>query len=269
MVKSVITEMSYSKYKTLMKSSAKKIGEALGTEVIIEPTPKIICKKIGINKEAANGLNTIKFLKAVYAKLKEKGYEIPNLFLSEEQLPRKYNTTGLQIGNWNIFGPGSLDVTNPSLVIHECAHFLHKKNMPWNQPFYALICSIKNCFQNFLNKKEKEIFIKDIKRAYNEGFYKDLELENCVKKGFINKNTIDEFQKTPEKFLAKNAFKNVSEFIAEYFTLASQGFKFSPEISKKYEAFYGPKIKEIITREEINDLVSLKKALEKNIDISY
>ena len=74
MVKSVITEISYSKYKTLMKSSAKKIGEALGTEVIIEPTPKNICKKIGINKEAANGLNTIKFLKAVYAKLKEKGY---------------------------------------------------------------------------------------------------------------------------------------------------------------------------------------------------
>ena len=267
MVNSVSLDTAYTKYKALMQNSAKKIGVELGTKVVFEPTSKKICKNIGITKEAANGLNTLEFLKAVYTKLKEKGYKIPNLYLNEEQLPRKYNTSGLQMGNWNVFGTGSLDVSNPSLVIHECGHFLHKKNMPWNQPFYSFICSIKNCFKPFLNKKEKEIFMKDIKRAYKEGFYKDLELKNCIKKGFINNKIAKEFHKTPEKFLAKNAFTNVSEFVAEYFALASQGFKFSPEITKKYKSFYGPEIKEIITRNEINELMKLKKTLEKRISV--
>lgn len=267
MVKSVSIEQAYSRYKSLMITSAKKVGEELGAQVVIEPVKKSLCKKIGVKREAANGLNTLDFLRAVYAKLKEKGYEIPNLYLSEEQLPRKYNISGLQIGNWNVFGLGSLDVSNPSLVIHECGHFLHKKNMPWNQPFYSLVCSIKNVFSPFLNKKEKEIYLKDIRRAYDQGFYKDLELENCVKKGFINERTIKDFHKTPEKFLAKNAFTNVSEFIAEYFVLASQGFEFSPEISKKYKDFYGPEIKDIITRKEIDELVKYKKQLENRISV--
>ena len=269
MVNSVSSKSVYTKYKTLMRISAKKIGEELGAKVVIEPTSRKICKTIGINREAANGLNMMEFLKAVYIKLKEKGYKIPNLFLSEDQLPRKYNTTGLQMGNWNIFGPGSLDVLNPSLVFHECGHFLHKKNMPWSQPVYSLFSSIRNIFKPFLNKKEKEIFLKDIKRAYNDGFFKDLEIENCVKKGFITNKTVREFHKTPEKFLAKNAFKNVSEFIAEYFALASQGFEFSPEIIKKYEYFYGPEVKEIITHDEIKDLMKFKKTLEKRVSIEF
>ena len=262
MVNSVSLDTAYTKYKALIKNSAEKVGAELGAKIVFEPTNKRICRNIGINREAANGLNTLEFLKAVYAKLKEKGYKIPNLFLSEEQLPRKNNTSGLQMGNWNIFGTGSLDVSNPSLVIHECGHFLHKKNMPWNQPFYSFICSIKKSFKPFLNKKEEEIYMKD-----DEGFYKDLEIENCVKKGFIKNKTVKEFYKAPEKFLAKNAFKNVSEFVAEYFVLASQGFKFSPRITRKYKSFYGPEVKEIITRDEINELMKLKKTLEKRISV--
>ena len=267
MVNSVSLNTAYKRYKTLMQNSANKIGEELGTKIIFEPTSKKICNDIGITREAANGLNTLEFLKAVYTKLKDKGYKIPNLFLSEDQLPREFNTSGLQMGNWNIFGTGSLDVSNPSLIIHECGHFLHKKNMPWNQPIYSLFSSIRNVFKPFLNQKEKEIFLKDIKRAYEEGFYKDLEIENCVKKGFIKNKTVKEFYKSPEKFLAKNAFKNVSEFVAEYFALASQGFKFSPMIIRKYESFYGPEIKEIITRDEVNELMNLKKTLEKRISV--
>ncbi len=267
MVNSVSLHNSYSKYKTLVKISAKKIGEELGTDIIIEPTKKSICKKNGIQKEAANSINTIEFLKAVYLKIKEKGYDIPNIFLSEEQISRKNNLAGLQMGNWNIFGPAKLEVSNPEIVIHECGHFLHKKNIPYNQPLYSFFCSIKNLFIPFLNEKEKNIYTNDIKRAYKEGFFNNLELENCVKKGFITNKTVKKFHKTPEKFLTKNAFKNVSEFIAEYFALASQGFKFSPEITKKYEYFYGPEIKEIITRDEIKDLMKFKKSLEKRVSI--
>ena len=117
MVNSVSLNTAYKRYKTLMQNSANKIGEELGTKIIFEPTSKIICKNIGITKEAANGLNTLEFLKAVYTKLKEKGYKIPNLFLSEDQLPREFNTSGLQMGNWNIFMSSRLDVSKQNIII--------------------------------------------------------------------------------------------------------------------------------------------------------
>lgn len=267
MVASINLKTAYPKYKTLMKISAKRIGDELGTKVIIEPTSKKICKEIGIKKEAANCLNTIEYLKAVYSKIKEKGYKIPQIFLSEEQSPRKINLGGIQIGDWNIFGPGRLDVSDPNLIIHECGHFLHKKNMPWNQPFYSMFCAFRNIFRPFLNKKEKAVLIDDFKRAYSEGYFKHLELENSLKRGYIDNKTATEFRKEPERFLAKNAFTNVSEFIAEYFTLASQGFKFSPEITKKYKYFHGPEIKNIITQNEIDELVTFRKKLERHTSI--
>ena len=69
--------------------------------------------------------------------MKEKGYKIPNLYIDEVQLPRKYNLSGLQAGNWNIFGPGRLEISSPSLVIHEVGHYLHNKNMAYIQALYA------------------------------------------------------------------------------------------------------------------------------------
>lgn len=263
MVNSVNLQTAYPKYKMLLSNSAKKISKELGTKVIIEPTSKKICQKVGLNKEVANCLNTADFLKMVYQKIKEKGYRIPKIFISEEQSPREYNIAGQQLGNWNIYGPGRLEVSEPSLIIHECAHFLHNKNMPWNQPLYAIFCSLRSLFRPFLNHKEKEILISDFKRAYSEGYFKYIELEKSVKLGYIDEKKLKEFQKEPEKLLVRNAFKNVSEFIAEYFTLASQGFKFSPEITKRYEAFHGPEIKGIFTKEEINMMVKYRKKLEE------
>ena len=143
MINSVNLQTAYPKYKMLLSNSAKKISKELGTKVIIEPTSKKICQKVGLNKEVANCLNTADFLKMVYQKIKEKGYRIPKIFISEEQSPREYNIAGQQLGNWNIYGPGRLEVSEPSLIIHECAHFLHNKNMPWNQPLYAIFCSSK------------------------------------------------------------------------------------------------------------------------------
>lgn len=263
MISSVDIKNSYPKYIKLIKDSAKKITKELGTKVFIEPTSLKLCKSIGINNEAANGLNTIEFIKSVYSLLKNKGYQIPKILISEDQIPRNRNLAGIQLGNWNIFGPGNLATCGPSVFIHECGHFLHNKNMPWNQPLYSMFCSFRNIFRPFLNKNEKEILTNDYKRAYSEGYFKDLEIANCIKKGLINKETFKNFYKSPEKYLVKNAFFNVSEFIAEYFTLASKGFQFSPEINKRYKAFHGPEIKKIITSKEINDLLKLKKSLEK------
>lgn len=268
MINPIDLKTAYPKYKNLLNISAKNIEKELNTRFIIEPTSKKICQKIGLNKEAANCINTADFLKVIYQKLKEKGYKIPNIFISESQSPRIYNLSGLQMGNWNIFGPGRLEVSEPSLAIHECGHFLHNKTMPWNQPLYSLVCSLRNIFRPFLNKKEKEILTNDFKRAYNEGYFRHMELNNCVKKGYINKEKLKEFNKKPETYLVKNAFTNVSEFIAEYFTLAAQGFKFSPEITKRYENFYGPEIKDIITKTEIDELVKIKKSLEQRVNIN-
>lgn len=263
MASSVNIKTIYPKYINTIKSSAKKATAELGTRIFIEPTSEKICKKVGINNETANCINTIEFLKSTYELIKQKGYKIPKIYISEEQVPRTHKLTGLQAGDWNIFGPGKLDIFGLNVVLHECGHFLHNKSMPWNQPLYAMFCSIRSIFRPFLNKKERKILTEDYKRAYQEGYFKDLELTNCIKKGYISSKVADSFRKTPEKFLVKNAFFNVSEFIAEYFSLASQGFKFSPEITKRYQAFHGPEIKEIITQNDVKKLIKYKKTLEK------
>ena len=255
-------KIGYKTYKNLLKQTSTEISKNIGTKVEIIPTSKKICKTNGIEKEAANSINTASFLEKVYLLLKNKGYNLPKIYLDEEQLPRKYNIAGCQMGNFNIFGPARLDVSNPSLVIHEEGHFLHKKNMKYNQPLYAMFCAFRSLFRPFLNKKEKQILTNDFKRAYDEGYFRNLQMDKCVKKGYITKETSEKFKQTPEKFLVRNALTNVSEFIAEYFTLASQGFKFSPEIEKRYKAFHGPEIKELITKDEIDELMKYKNMLE-------
>ena len=257
----------YKLYKQLLNVYSKNISNDLGQKVTIVPTSKKICRKNGVSGEAANSINTADFLKSVYLLLKEKGYRIPKLYIDESQLPRKYNMSGLQIGNWNIFGPGRLDISSPSLVIHEEGHFLHNKNIKYNQTLYAMFNSFRSLFRPFLNKNEKNILKNDFKRAYNDGFFNDLQLDKCLKKDYIDKNILDDFYKRPEYYLSKNAFSCVEEFIAEYFTLASRGFKFSPEITKRYKAFYGPEIKDIITNKEANELMSLKNKLEQRTQI--
>ena len=267
MVNSVNLETLYPKFVRTIKNSAKKTTAELGSKIYIVPTSQKLLKKININEETANCVNTIEYLKAVYALIKQKGYNIPKIYISEEEVPRNNRLGGYQVGNWNVFGPGKLKTIAPSVAIHECAHFLHKEKMPWNQPFYSMFCSIRNIFRPFLNKKEKEILTNDYKRAYEEGYFKDIEIENSIKMGYFDKSKLKDFRKTPEKFLVKNAFYNVSEFIAEYFTLASRGFKFSPEITKRYEYFHGPEIKEIINNNEINKLLNYRKELEKRVNI--
>ena len=267
MVSGINFSKEYKLYKQLLKSYSKNITNDLGQKVTIVPTSKKICRKNGIADEAANSINTADFIKAVYMLLKAKGYRIPKLYIDESQLPRKYNMSGLQMGNWNIFGPGRLDVSSPSLVIHEEGHYLHNKNMKYNQTLYAMFNSFRSLFRPFLNKSEKNILKNDFKRAYNEGYFSDLQLDKCLSKGYIDKNTLDDFYNRPEYFLSKNAFSCVEEFIAEYFTLASRGFKFSPEITKRYNAFHGPEIKDIVTNKETNELMKFKNRLEQRTKI--
>ena len=253
----------YKLYKQFLKTNSKRIGESLEKKVTIVPTSKKLCRKNGIQQEANNSINTADYIQAVYLMMKKKGYKSPNLYIDEAQLPRKYNLSGLQTGNWNIFGPGRLEISSPSLVIHEVGHYLHNKNMAYNQALYAMFNTFRGIFRPHLNKTEKRILTEDFKRAYQSGYFNDLELNKCLEKGYVDKEMLNKFYKTPEKFLVKNAFTNVDEFIAEYFTLAAQGFKFSPEITKRYQAFHGPEIKKQISKEDINNLVEYRKELEK------
>ena len=261
----------YKLYKGLVKKTGLDLGESLGTKFEIVPTSKKVCKTTSVQEEAANSLNTAEFLKSVYSLMHRKGYRLPKIYLDESKLPREYNLSGLQMGNWNIFGPGRLDVTTPSLVIHELGHFLHSKNMVWNQPLYLMFCSFRNLFRPFLNKKEKLILLQDIRRACNQGFFKDSELKNCLKKGYVDEKTLREYYKDPASLLVLNMYSNVSEFIADYFALAARGFKFSPQIAKRYKAFHGPEIKQIVTREETDALMQYKHKLmdRKTIDLKW
>ena len=172
------------------------------------------------------------------------------------------------MGNYNIFGPGRLEVSSPSLVIHEEGHFLHKKNLKYNQGLYGLFNKIRGFFRPFLNKKEKSILIEDFKRAYSEGYFNDLNLDKCLAKGYINEKTLKALYEKPEALISRNAMSCPEEFIADYFSLAAQGFKFSPEVTKRYRAFHGPEIKDIITRKETEDLINFRKNLEKRVSIN-
>lgn len=265
MIKPVNFSSEYKSFRKILKAKAAELHNELGSKVDINPTSKKLCRKNGIKTETANIVNTADYLKAVYKLIKSKGYKLPGVCIDESIIPRESRLGGIQQGNWNIFGPGKLDIYTPSIIIHEEGHFLHTKNMWYNQGLYAMFNSFRSIFRPFLNKKEKEIFLKDIKRAYNEGYFSDMQLDKCLKKGYISKEILDEFNKKPETFLSKNAFTSVDEFIAEYFALAAQGFKFSQEITKRYKFFHGPDIKNIITKSEINNLISLRKELERRV----
>lgn len=105
--------------------------------------------------------------------------------------------------------------------------------------------------------------IEDFKRAYNEGYFSDLNLDKCLSKGYIDEKTLKSFCNKPEYFISRNVMSCPEEFIADYFSLSAQGFKFSHEVTKRYKAFHGPDIKNIITRKERDDLINYRKNLEK------
>lgn len=260
-------KMGYRAYKTLMGQKSKVFTEELGSKVLIVPTAKKVIKKVGIKEEAANCVNTAEYLTEVYKMMKAKGYKIPKIHIDEYNLPREQNLSGYQMHNWNVYGPGRLEVSSPSLVIHENGHFLHNKNHPYNQGLYAMFNDFRSLFRPFLNKVEKKAIVADMNRAYQEGYFRHLELSNCIKKGYIDQKAVDAMLKEPGKILSKNALSNVNEFIGDYFMLAVQGFKFSPAVEKRYKAFHGPEIKELFTKDEIDKLVAFRKKLEQRLQV--
>ena len=70
-------------------------------------------------------------------------------------------------------------------------------------------------------------------------------------------------RKEPVKYYMPNMLFNRLEFVADYFHLAVRGFKFSPEITAKYEKYGGPKIGEIITEQELQELEKLRRNICK------
>ena len=71
------------------------------------------------------------------------------------------------------------------------------------------------------------------------------------------------FKKTPEDFYLPNSQLNREEFMADYFNLAAQGFEFSPIVTAKYLKYGGPKIGEVITAKELDQLEKLRKQISK------
>lgn len=261
------TSNEYLKYKNLLKETGTKFGQELGESFEIIPTSKKLCRKVGLQQETANCINTAEYIKAIFKLLKEKGYEMPKVYIDESVISRKHNFVGLQQGDFVIFGPGQLPVLEPSAAIHEQGHFLHKKNMWYNDQLYAMFSSFRSVFRPILNRKEREILTSDFKRAYEQGYFRHLDWEANLKMGYCNEKSINKFRKAPEKNLVSYSLSNMQEFIAEYFMLASCGFKFSPEITKRYKAFHGPEIKKLITPEEIDKLVEYRRSLEKRLSV--
>ena len=256
-----IIKTRYRVYKDYLRQTGQTMSKELGRKIEIAPTPKKICRQNGILKEVSNSISTARYLQTVYEQIKQKGYQIPKILIDEKQISRKSNLAGFQTGNWNVFGPGKLDLMTPSYVLHEEGHYLHKQKL-FNQPLYSLFSSVRNIFRPFLNKSEKNILTEDYMRAYNEGYFRHLPMKESLDRGYIKPETYEDFSVNPKKYLVRNALSSMDEFIAEYFSLAVQGFKFSPEITKRYKYFHGPEIQQTFSPNEIDKLVARRKDLE-------
>ena len=251
----------YKIYKDFAKQSGRGMSKKLGRKIEITPTSKKICRQNGILNEVSNSISTARYLQTVYEQIKCKGYQIPKILIDEKQISRKSNLAGFQVGNWNVFGPGKLSLMAPSYVLHEEGHYLHKQNL-FSQPLYSIFSSIRNIFRPFLNKSEKNILAEDYMRAYNEGYFRHLPMKESLDKGYITPETYEDFSVSPQKYLVRNALSSMDEFIAEYFSLAVQGFKFSPDITKRYKHFHGPEIQQTFSPNEIDKLIEYRKRLE-------
>lgn len=297
------TRAAYKEYRTIVKDWEKKLNTTSCTKVEIAKTPKTAVIKNGFAKETLETLQTSEFLEYFHSLLGKKGYKCPkSIYLSEGAIPRESGIAGMAFNKDLIYNPRTIRLIDLRVPIHETGHMLTPgistpilanlrighdhylfglgeklKKIPFFKKFFTetQICH--------LTRKEQQILAKDLKRAYEEGYLRHNpagarireQIENCETKAKarqcrIGSNRImKDFHKNPVKYYMPNCQLNRYEFIADYFNLAAQGFKFSPEITAKYERYRGPKICEIITKEDMNNLDKLRKQISKKTLADY
>ena len=279
----------YTQYKQIIKSYQKTVNETSCTKIIIDPTCKKVAQKYGYSKETLETLQSIEFMEAFHKLLELKGYKRPyNLIFSESYLPYNSGVLGITVQNSIRYNPKCINVMDFRIPVHELGHSLTKQLnsyfkyiLPTARDNYLYrtgnslkkLPFIKNYFKDWqlchFNKKEQQILRADIQRAWNEGYFKHNPVGECVKIGLYPNRIVRNFRKNPVDSYIPNSLFNRFEFIGDYFNLAAKGFKFSPEITAKYEKYGGPEIKEIITEADLKMLEQLKKNILKKTLADY
>lgn len=170
--------------------------------------------------------NTASFINNVFMDLKSAGYDLPDV-ASNSTLFKLYEKVGVIKTNLKgAFSPdlnknavwfnpkemhGFLKFTSSETVAHEVGHYLHFKQNP-------------ELFKNSktMTKKEVDLFKIELQRIL-----KGQELDS------IN-NFVEYFSQNPQ------------EFVAFYFQKAVHGQTFSDDITKMYQKYGGPEIKDKI-----------------------
>ena len=295
--KRAANKSAYKEYRTIIKDWEKRLNQVSCLKIEIAKTPRSIVSKNGFAKETLETLQTSEFLEKFHRFLNSKGYRLPNdLYFSEGFISRNSGVLGAHFNKSIIYNPRGINLLDLRIPIHETGHWLTKGiNVPFlsnlkfgkDNHLYSFgsllkkIPWVKNFFKEtqicHLTKKEQQILRKDFKRAWNEGFFKHNPLparlkeevsacETAAKAKECKKDLIKlfrDYRKNPVEYLMPNAQLNRFEFVADYFNLAAQGFKFSPEITARYIKSGGPKIETIITKDDMAYLEKLRRQIAK------
>lgn len=289
-------QKQYKQYSSIIKKWGNRINFNSCTIIDICKTDRKTVQKNGFLKETIETLQTTEFIEKFHSFLNTKGYETPNIiYFIEDRLPRFSGLAGECFGKGIIYNPRCIKELDFRIPIHETGHLSrHLSNFSFNigkdnylHDFGNLLKKIpyiKNLFKGHqlchLNKNEQIALKKDYARAYKEGYFKNNPFYKVSQERVKNTKNKKEasslnnkmnkmsrsFRKKPEDYYLPNSLLNREEFIADYFYLASQGFEFSSIIKARYKKYGGPKIGEIITKEEMLNLANLRKEiLKKNL----
>ncbi len=280
---------AYKDYRNIISNFQKEINKTSCTKIDIVKTYEETAASHGFQRETLETLQNVEFMEKFHKFLISKGYKKPEeLVFMEYRIPSGSGLAAEAFNNYSvIYNPRSIKYIDFRIPIHEMGHLMHKKcgmlslmKDSYMQSFGKMFHKLglfKNKSFNHLTKPEQEILAKDLKRAWEEGFFKHnpakanieerlslckTEAEKIKLKRDLNK-LYKNFRKDPVKYYLPNMLANRCEFVADYFHLVARGFKFSPEITAKYKKFGGPEIKGIITEQELQDLEKIRKNISK------
>lgn len=293
--------MNYKQYRGIVKDWSAHLNQTSCSDIIIGKVSKSVVKANGYKKETLETLQTTEFLEAFHRFLGKKGYDIPkHLEFWEHLLPRKGGFQGITLGKSILYNPRCINTIDFRVPIHETGHLKRCIQNKFVHPFSPFglrmgkdnykfmfgtwlkrIPFVKNRYKDHmlchLSKEEQIALRSDYARAYKEGYFKHNPFYNTTKERVAEaknsekaqeiRRTLNKiarkFKKTPEDFYLPNSQLNREEFMADYFNLAAQGFEFSPIVTAKYLKYGGPKIGEVITAKELDQLEKLRKQISK------
>ena len=281
---------NYRQYCNIVKDWSRRLNQTSCSKIQVDTVAKSVVRKNGFEKESLETLQTTEFIEAFHSFLGKKGYEVPKyLNFWENFLPRSSGLSGQNIKTSIIYNPRCINSLDFRIPIHETGHLerhifplslkMGKDNYLFDFGMYLKkVPFLKKFFKEHtlchLSKNEQIALRNDYARAYKEGYFKHNPFYKVSKERIATSRNPKEtrrnlnrmardFRKKPEDFYMPNSQLNREEFIADYFNLAAQGFEFSPVVTAKYLKYGGPKIGEVITAEELEQLEKLRRQISK------